>query len=109
MTVSDNVRDNADQSRYEIYESDELAAFTEYHLHADVIAFLHTETVAGFGGRGIASKLVRETLDDVRRRGLHVEPFCPFVRAFIKKNRGEYVDLVPADERERFDLNKPSA
>ena len=98
------VRDNPDQSRYEIYEGDELAAFTEYHLHAGVIAFLHTETIDGFGGRGLASQLIRETLDDARRRGLRVQPFCPFVRAFIKKHRDEYVDLVPEDERERFDL-----
>jgi predicted GNAT family acetyltransferase len=99
-----SVRDNPDKSRYEIYEGDELAAFVEYHLHADVIAFLHTETLEGFGGRGLASQLARETLDDARRRGLRVQPFCPFVRAFIKKHVDEYVDLVPEAERARFDL-----
>jgi predicted GNAT family acetyltransferase len=97
------VRDNADLHRYEITDGDELGAFTEYELHGTVADFVHTETLSGHEGRGLGTTLVRAALDDARRRGWQVRPFCPFVRAFIAKHP-DYVELVPADERARFDL-----
>jgi uncharacterized protein len=42
-------------------------------------------------------------LDAARAGGLAVLPFCPFVRRYIQRHR-EYADLVPANERPRFDL-----
>ena len=101
MTTS--VRDNPDESRYEIHEDGQLAAFTEYVLHESVIDLVHTETLDGFSGRGLAAELVRETLDDIRGRGLQLRPFCPYVRSFLGKHP-EYVDLVPEAERSRFQL-----
>ncbi len=97
------VADNPDESRYELHEDDELAAFTKYQLGEGFIAFVHTETQPAFAGRGMAKVLVTQTLDDVRRRGLAVLPFCPYVRAFIEKNP-DYLDLVPESERARFNL-----
>ena len=97
------VRDNPDKQRYELHTDDQLAAFSQYQLRRDVIEFLHTETVEGFEGHGYGSTLVREALDDVRKRGLQVRPFCPFVRAYITKHP-EYRDLVPEADREHFGL-----
>ena len=54
-------------------------------------------------GRGLATELIRAALDGARADGLMVEPFCPFVRAFIQKN-SDYRELVPADEWDRFGL-----
>jgi hypothetical protein len=65
---------------------------------------VHTETLSGHEGRGLGSELVRGALDDARRRGWQVRPFCPFVRSYIAK-RPEYRDLVPAHERARFQLD----
>jgi predicted GNAT family acetyltransferase len=98
------VRDNTDESRYEILEDGALAGFTEYHLHGGVIAFLHTEVDAAFSGRGLAKTLIRGALDDARQRGLEVQPFCSFVRRFITENR-DYADLVRESEWERFGLS----
>jgi predicted GNAT family acetyltransferase len=97
------VRDNPDLHRYEITDGDELGAFTEYRLHGTVADFVHTETASGHEGRGLGSTLVREALDDARRRGWQVRPFCAFVRGFIAKHP-EYVDLVRAADRARFEL-----
>ncbi|HJQ42132.1 MAG TPA: GNAT family N-acetyltransferase [Jatrophihabitantaceae bacterium] len=97
------VRDDADESRYEITVDGEVAGFVEYHLHDDVIAFLHTEVDRQHQGEGLAKALIREVLDDARKRGLKVQPFCPFVRRFIGQNR-DYLDLVPQDEWVRFGL-----
>lgn len=102
MTTS--VRDNPELSRYEVHVDDQLAGFSEYRLRGERIAFTHTEIAEEFGGRGLARRLVDEELADARRRGLSVLPFCPYVRKVIADNPEEYVDLVPAKDRARFDL-----
>ncbi len=103
MTEQAQVRDNPDKSRYEIRVGDELAGFTEYARHGEQADFTHTEIGAPFAGRGLASELIREALEDARRRGWQVMPYCRFVRTFIAKNP-EYRDLVPAEQHERFGL-----
>ena len=32
-------------------------------------------------------------------------PFCPFVRSYIDKHRDDYLDLVPAADRDKFKLS----
>lgn len=98
------VRDNPAENRYEIYDGDELAGFSTYKLATGVIAFTHTETYPQFSGRGLARQLVIAELDDARRRGLAVRPFCPYVREVILRLADTYLDLVPEQERERFGL-----
>lgn len=97
------VTDNPEEDRYEAFADGELAGCTVYRLRPGRISFVHTEIEDRFEGHGIGSKLVAEALDDARRRGLGVLPFCPFVNAFIERHR-EYVDLVPESDRERFGL-----
>jgi len=101
--MSAAVTDNRAQSRYEVHDDGQLAGFAEYRLRPRAIAFTHTETDPAFAGRGLAGRLVREALDDARRRGLTVLPFCRYVRSFIATH-GEYVDLVRAEDRVRFGL-----
>lgn len=102
MTVS--VLDNPNLNRYEVYDDDQLAGFTDYRLTASHIAFTHTEVGDAFSGRGLAGKLVADELADARRRGLAVLPFCPYVRNVIAQHPDMYLDLVPAKHRERFEL-----
>lgn len=97
------VVDDPEKQRYEVSVDGELAGFAEYRLSKDVISFTHAEVASAFEGRGLASILVRRALDDARRRGLAVKPFCPFVRGYIVRNP-EYLDLVPEGQRERFEL-----
>jgi predicted GNAT family acetyltransferase len=101
--VTTTVTENHTANRYEIIVDNAGAGFTEYHLHQQVIAFLHTEITPAFTGKGLAGVLIRAALDDVRARGLHVQPFCSFVRGFIAKNQ-DYLTLVAPDERARFRL-----
>ena len=42
-------------------------------------------------------------LDAARERGLHVLPYCSFVRHYIEQHP-ETVDLVAAEDRDRFGL-----
>jgi predicted GNAT family acetyltransferase len=102
--MATEVSDNATRSRYEISDDGVTAGFAEYHLHGDVIAFIHTQIDDEFGGRGFGSTLIEGALDDARRRGLTVQPFCSFVRKFIAEH-DPYLDLVRDAERERFGLS----
>ena len=97
------VTDNPDKGRFEIVADGELAGFAQYHLRDGVIAFTHTQTDDRFRGHGLASRLVRESLDDARARHLVVVPYCPFVRSWITEH-SEYADLVPAERREQFGI-----
>ena len=97
------VHDNPDEHRYEAVVDGELAAFTAYRTQPGLIAFVHTEVKDAFEGHGVGSILIREALDDARRRGFEVLPFGPFVNSFIAEHH-EFVDLVPASRREEFGL-----
>jgi predicted GNAT family acetyltransferase len=101
--VAETVRDDRDASRYVLDVDGTQAGYAEYHRHRDVIAFIHTVIDPAYEGRGLASTLIRYALDDARAQGLAVQPFCPFVRAYISRH-DEYRDLVPRDEWERFGL-----
>lgn len=81
--------------RYEVHVGGATAGFTQYRVLSDgaVLAFDHTEVGDGYSGMGLASKLVTFALDDVRAKGQRIRPYCPYVRAFIKRHR-EYADLI---------------
>jgi predicted GNAT family acetyltransferase len=91
------------RSRFEISVGGDIAGYTEYRRGPARITFIHTVIDPTFEGRGLASELVHTALTQARSEGLAVLPFCPFVRAYIAKHT-EYLDLVPADMRAKFDL-----
>lgn len=96
MTLSPDattVRDNPEQSRYEIASGNQVAGIEQYSIHDTVITFEHTEIYPQFEGLGFASTLVRAALDDVRARGLRLRPECRYVVSFLTKHP-EYQDLV---------------
>jgi uncharacterized protein len=97
------VVENAEAGRFDIIVDGEPAGLAAYRRHGSTIEFTHTKIDPKFEGRGLGAVLVRHALDAAREEGLAVRPFCPFVRGYIQRHH-EYVDLVPADERPRFDL-----
>jgi uncharacterized protein len=98
-----DVKDVADEGRYEISLAGEPAGFTAYVLRPGLIAFVHTQIDERFQGHGLADRLIAAALDDARRRELAVLPFCPFVQGFIKRH-DDYLDLVPEHYRAQFGL-----
>ena len=88
------IRNDPDRERYVAEVNGDTAAYTVYHIrHGDIYFFVHTEIEEKYQGQGIARRLVREALDDVRAKGSTIVPLCPYVAAFIAKNP-EYDDLV---------------
>ena len=88
------VTDDPARSRYEARTDEGLVAVAEYERTGQLVVFTHTAVEPGFGGRGLATDLVRQALDDVRARALRVVPVCPFVAAFLERHAEEYGDLV---------------
>lgn len=97
------VTDNREQARFEIREDGEVAGFVQYRRNGDEITLIHTETVRGFRGRGVAGRLVNGALDLAAKEGLRVIPRCPFVRDWIEDHPG-YAGLVPEGRRAEFGL-----
>src|SRR5262249_18695854 len=88
------VVDARDRNRFEIRKGEKVAGFTEYRRNGELIAFTHTEVAPDYEGKGLASRLNAAVLDQARKEGLEVLPFCPFVRSYIAKHPGKYLDLV---------------
>lgn len=89
-----SVADNAAAHRFEArVDDDELAGFAAYRIVGSTIVLTHTEVQPDREGQGVGSSLVRQALDEVRGRGLQVQPQCPFVHSFIERHPA-YQDLV---------------
>ena len=96
------VKDNPDASRYELFVDGKVAGFAEYRLHDGRIELIHTEIEAGHEGAGLGSRLARAVLDDVRDRGLPIEPRCEFMAAYIARHTDEYLELVVLEMRDQL-------
>ncbi len=87
------IADAPDEGAYVVTVDGNRAGKAEYLMRHGRHVFIHTEVDAEYSGMGLASRLVRYALDDVRRQNGRVVPLCPFVSAFIRRN-AEYDDLV---------------
>jgi predicted GNAT family acetyltransferase len=102
--MSNTVRDNPDDHRYELIVDDEVAGFSNYELDGDRITFTHTEVDDAYAGRGPGKELVTGLLSDAEERGLAVVPACSYVRKVIAEDAPRYLHLVPDDVRESLGL-----
>ncbi len=90
------VLDAPERSRYEILVDGTFAGFTHYQPYEGSLVFDHTVIKEQFAGQGLASKLVRATLDDVRAQQGRIVPLCEYVAGWLEKNP-DYDDLVDRD------------
>jgi predicted GNAT family acetyltransferase len=80
-------------SRFEVRYGDELAGFAEYLDHDGQRIFFHTEIGERFGGKGLASTLIRQALRETVDAGLRIVPLCPFVESYVGKH-DDFADSV---------------
>jgi len=85
--------DNEAEHRYEARLNGEPAGLIDYLPEDGWVVFDHTEVFEAFEGKGVGSRLAKAALDDVRARGLYMNPQCPFVTGYIKRHP-EYRDLI---------------
>ena len=93
--MTGSVRDNTVAHRFEL-ELEDGTAFIDYRRQGATLHLLHAEVPTALNGRGIGSRLVRETLDLARAHGERVVPVCSFIRAFVLRHR-EYADICAPD------------
>jgi predicted GNAT family acetyltransferase len=86
------VRNNTALGRYEL-DVDGATAFAEYRLAPGKVVITHTETPRVLRGRGIASRLVRGALEQIRADGLKVVAGCGFVVDYLEKHP-EFSDVA---------------
>ena len=98
-----SVVDVPERGRFEIRLGERVVGLASYHVENGTMTLPHTEIDPRVGGRGLGTALVAGVLDAARERGLHVLPYCSFVRHYIQQHP-EYIDLVAADDRPHFGL-----
>ena len=79
------VRHNAAASRFEA-TVDGMLCRADYHLIDRVMRIYHTGVPAQIEGRGIAGALVKGAFTYADANGLKVEPWCGYVRTYMKRH-----------------------
>ena len=90
-----HVVDSPGEFRYQLCVGGVSVGMIAYRSRPGVRTLIHTELDTAFQDRGLGSMLVSGALEDIRGQGLSVEPICPFVQRYLRKNPG-YEDLVLA-------------
>src|SRR3954453_13715598 len=102
-TMDTSVVDVPERGRFEIRVDDRVVGLASYHVENGTMTLPHTEGAPTRGGRGVGTALVAGVLAAARERGLHVLPYCSFVRHYIQQHP-EDGDLVAEDDRPHFGL-----
>jgi predicted GNAT family acetyltransferase len=90
--MSESVQDNTDEQRFEL-KIEGQTAYVYYALSPGIITFMHTDVPLVMSGRGVASRLLKGALEQVRTRGLKVKLECAFARGYVAKHP-EFADLM---------------
>jgi uncharacterized protein len=86
------ILDDRTAHRYSLQVGDQTAVVLYNHTAGGLMI---TETIVpeALEGEGIASRMARHVLEDIRARGLLVLPTCPFFAGYLRKHR-DYADIV---------------
>ena len=98
-----SVVDVPERGRFEVRLDGRVVGLASYHVDGGTMTLPHTEVDPSVGGRGIGTALVAGVLEAARERGLHVLPYCSFVRHYIQQHP-ETIDLVASEDRPHFGL-----
>jgi predicted GNAT family acetyltransferase len=79
------VRHKPAVSRFEATVDGHLC-FADYHLVDGVLRIHHTEVPPALEGRGIAGRIVGAAFAHADANGLKVEPWCGYVRAYMRRH-----------------------
>jgi predicted GNAT family acetyltransferase len=88
-----DITDDRDAHRYAL-TVDGQTAVVMYNEVGGGLLITETLVPVPLEGRGIASRLAKHVLADIRQRGLVVLPTCPFFSAYIQKHPADYADIV---------------
>ena len=92
MASDPDIRDNIEARRYELTIEDQTSVVIYNPVEGGLLI---TETIVPIPleGRGIASRMAKHVLADIRQRGLVILLTCPFFASYLKKHP-EHADIV---------------
>ncbi|MCK0176033.1 MULTISPECIES: GNAT family N-acetyltransferase [Mycobacteriaceae] len=83
----------AESDRFTIGVEGDTVGFAEFTDRDGRRIFTHTEVDKQFEGRGLATILVGEALQQTRDAGMRIVPVCKLVANYVEKH-DEFADLV---------------
>lgn len=92
---------SAERQKFTISVEGKTVGLADYADRGDQRVFYHTEVDPAFGGRGLASILLKEALDATRADGKRIVPVCSMVGTVLKKHPefDDITDPVTAEVR----------
>lgn len=81
--------------RYTIAVEGKRVGLADFVDRGDQRIFHHTEVDPAYGGRGLATILVEQALDEARREGKRIVPVCSMIDTVLRKHP-EYDDITDA-------------
>jgi len=91
MTIE--VTRNDQDHRYELVDDGGQVGFADFRIDGDRVVMPHTVIDPARRGEGLAARLVRGALEDIRADGRSVVPTCWYVAEYIDRHP-EYADLL---------------
>ncbi len=76
---------NENENQFEMHIDDKIA-FVEYYLDGKKIHLTHTEVPKELQGQGIATQLIEQTLQNIKKNHLVLIPLCSFVANYVNNN-----------------------
>ena len=87
------VKFNEELSQFEM-DLDGGKAFIGFIRERDgTLNLVHTEVPPEYEGKGVGSRLVKQTLEQIKTTDKKIVPSCPFIAAYIKRHP-EYESLI---------------
>ncbi|MEO3759778.1 GNAT family N-acetyltransferase [Mycobacterium sp. B14F4] len=83
----------AEADRYTITVEGKRVGLTEFADRDGQRIFIHTEVDGDFEGRGLATILIGEALQQTRDAGLRIVPVCEMVAGYVERH-DEFADAV---------------
>ena len=84
---------DAGGGRYVIHVDGDEAEMTYSKVGNDKIAISHTYVPPALRGTGLAEALVRRGIEDARKEGVKILPYCSYVRAEFRRHP-EWSDVL---------------
>lgn len=90
-----NMRNNGDSKSYEAVIDGEVVGMIVYHIPRgdQRVTLSHTIVKPEYRGRGVATRLVKYTLDELRARDQKLTNYCTFVADYIA-DHPSYKELI---------------
>lgn len=79
------IKENTEKKRFEV-EVENKIALIEYIRAEDKMYLTHTEVPTELEGKGIASSMAKQVLQQIKDENLKLVPLCPFIASYIKRH-----------------------